>query len=203
VRRIARDRALPVHDKRDSTGICFIGERPFAEFLAHYLPATPGDIETPDGRKLGRHRGLMYYTLGQRQGLEVGGVRGAAEAPWYVADKDLARNVLVVVQDHEHALLMSNEFDTEPARWIDDRPPAARFSCTVKTRYRQADQACEVTVGSDGSCVVRTRDRQRAVTPGQSAVFYDGDACLGGAVITRRRYNSAVQSSPIESPEVA
>jgi tRNA-uridine 2-sulfurtransferase len=214
VRRIARERALPVHDKRDSTGICFVGERPFAEFLAHYLPARPGDIETPEGRHLGRHRGLMYYTLGQRQGLEVGGVRGASEAPWYVASKDLARNVLVVVQEHDHALLMSTEFDTAPARWIAG-VSAQSFECTVKTRYRQSDQACIVELAADGTCLVRTREPQRAVTPGQSAVFYDGETCLGGAVIARTRYNSeaefaphdrvpsADQSGPFESPEVA
>lgn len=203
VRRIAHERALPVHDKHDSTGICFIGERPFAEFLAGYLPAQPGVIEGPDGRRLGTHKGLMYYTLGQRQGLHVGGVRGASEAPWYVAEKDLARNVLVVVQEHDHPLLLSSEFETAAAHWIGGEPPAAEFACTVKTRYRQADQACEVTVGADGSCRVRTRTPQRAVTPGQSAVFYDGETCLGGAVIARRGYNSKVDSGPIVSPEVA
>ena len=183
VRRLAHEQALPVHDKRDSTGICFIGERPFAEFLAQYLPAQPGPIETPTGRRLGTHRGLMYYTLGQRQGLEVGGVRGAAEKPWYVAAKDLRRNTLVVVQQHDHPLLLCSEFITEPAHWTAGAAPAARFSCTVKTRYRQADQACEVRVLTDGRCGVRTDVAQRAVTPGQSAVFYQGDECLGGAVI--------------------
>ncbi|MFO1392570.1 MAG: tRNA 2-thiouridine(34) synthase MnmA [Steroidobacteraceae bacterium] len=191
VRRIARERALPVHDKRDSTGICFIGERPFAQFLSGYLGAKSGRIETPDGRILGEHRGLMYYTLGQRQGLEVGGVRGAAEAPWYVAAKDLPRNVLVVVQQHDHPLLMSNEIETEPAHWVADAPPAGRFDCTVKTRYRQADQDCTVEIRPDGGCVAHTRLPQRAVTPGQSAVFYEGQVCLGGAVIARSRYNSA------------
>ena len=186
VRRIAHARALPVHDKRDSTGICFIGERPFAEFLSSYLPAQPGPIETPEGRRLGTHRGLMNYTLGQRQGIEVGGVRGAAEAPWYVAAKDLARNTLVVVQQHDHPLLMCVEFATEPASWVAGSPPASRFDCAVKTRYRQADQACSVEVRGDGSCVVRTAAPQRAVTPGQSAVFYDGDNCLGGAVIASK-----------------
>jgi tRNA-specific 2-thiouridylase len=187
VRRIAHARALPVHDKRDSTGICFIGERPFAEFLSQYLPAKPGDIEAADGRRLGRHRGLMYYTLGQRQGLEVGGVKGASERPWYVAAKDLARNVLVVVQDHDHPLLMADEIVTERAQWVAGREPAATFSCTVKTRYRQADQACAVAVRPDGRCTIRTAAPQRAVTPGQSAVFYDGDACLGGAIIASTR----------------
>jgi len=192
VRRIAHDRALPVHDKRDSTGICFIGERPFAEFLAQYLPAQPGTIEASDGRVLGRHRGLMYYTLGQRQGLALGGVRGAAEAPWYVAGKDLRRNVLVVTQRHDDPRLMSQEFETEPARWIAGAPPGTEFACTVKTRYRQPDQACTVTTSADGRCRVRTEAPQRAVTPGQSAVFYDGETCLGGAVIARYEPESAV-----------
>jgi tRNA-specific 2-thiouridylase len=185
VRRIAHERALPVHDKRDSTGICFIGERPFAEFLARYLPAQPGPIEATDGHVLGRHRGLMYYTLGQRQGLHLGGVRGAAEAPWYVADKDLGRNVLVVTQQADDPRLMSREFATEPTHWISGAAPAREFACTVKTRYRQPDQACTVAVRDDGRCQVRTDLPQRAVTPGQSAVFYDGDTCLGGAVIER------------------
>jgi tRNA-specific 2-thiouridylase len=185
VRRIAHERALPVHDKRDSTGICFIGERPFAEFLARYLPAQPGRIEDTAGRVLGRHRGLMYYTLGQRQGLALGGVRGAGEAPWYVAGKDLARNVLVVTQLHDDPLLLSREFETEPVHWIADRPPAPGFACAVKTRYRQPDQPCTVTVLPDGRCRVRTEVPQRAVTPGQSAVLYEGDTCLGGGVIAR------------------
>jgi tRNA-specific 2-thiouridylase len=203
VRRIAHEQALPVHDKRDSTGICFIGERPFAEFLRKYLPAQPGAIETPEGRRLGTHRGLMFYTLGQRQGLEIGGVRGAPDAPWYVAEKDLIRNRLVVVQDREHPLLMSREFTTEPATWIAGLPPASAFSCVVKTRYRQPDQVCDVFVAENGHCHVRTRDPQRAITPGQAAVFYDGEVCLGGAVIAWSRYNSAAQTGPFASPEVA
>jgi tRNA-uridine 2-sulfurtransferase len=192
VRRIAHERALPVHDKRDSTGICFIGERPFAEFLAQYLPARPGPIETADGRRVGTHRGLMYYTLGQRQGLEVGGVRGAREKPWYVAGKDLSRNALVIVQEHDHPLLLADEITTEPALWIAGAPPpAAAFSCTVKTRYRQADQPCTVAVRPDGCCVIRTARPQRAVTPGQFAVYYDGETCLGGAVIASARHAPA------------
>ena len=191
VRRMAHARALPVHDKRDSTGICFIGERPFAEFLAQYLPAQPGTIEATDGRVLGRHRGLMYYTLGQRQGLALGGIRGAAEAPWYVAAKDLGRNVLIVTQRHDDPRLMSRAFETEPAHWIAGTAPGREFACTVKTRYRQPDQACAVAIGDDGRCRVRTVAPQRAVTPGQSAVFYDGEACLGGAVIARVEPESA------------
>jgi tRNA-specific 2-thiouridylase len=191
VRRIAHERALPVHDKRDSTGICFIGERPFAEFLAGYLPAQPGPIEDTSGRVLGHHRGLMYYTLGQRQGLAVGGVRGAAEAPWYVAEKDLVRNVLVVSQRHDDPRLTSREFETEPGHWIAGTPPGAEFRCTVKTRYRQPDQPCTVTVLADGRCRVRTERPQRAVTPGQSAVFYEAEACLGGGVIASVRTSAA------------
>ena len=188
VRRIAHARALPVHDKRDSTGICFIGERPFAQFLEQYLPARPGNIETPEGRLLGTHRGLMYYTLGQRQGLEIGGVRGAAEKPWYVAAKDLVRNVLVAVQEHEHPLLLADEITTEPAIWVAGNPPSnAPFPCTVKTRYRQADQSCVVEVSRDGRCVIRTDRSLRAVTPGQCAFLYDGEVCLGGAVIACAR----------------
>jgi tRNA-specific 2-thiouridylase len=199
VRRIAHEHALPVHDKRDSTGICFIGERPFAEFLATYLPATPGPIEGPDGRRLGTHRGLMYYTLGQRQGLALGGVRGAAEKPWYVAAKKLGCNTLVVVQQHDHPLLMSDEISTERAHWIAGQAPVAaggRFRCTVKTRYRQADQPCEVEVLPGGGCLVRTDMEQRAVTPGQSAVFYEGPVCLGGAVIASTARNRARVESP-------
>jgi len=183
VRRIAHERALPVHDKRDSTGICFIGERPFAEFLAGYLPAQPGAIEDLSGRRLGRHRGLMYYTVGQRQGLEIGGLRGAAEAPWYVARKDLDRNVLVVVQGNEHPALHTQQFRTEVAHWIAGHPPAACFDCTVQLRHRQAPQDCSVTVHDDGACEIHCRRPQRAVAAGQSAVFYRGDLCLGGAII--------------------
>ena len=183
VRRIAHERALPVHDKRDSTGICFIGERPFAEFLRGYLPAQPGPVETTGGRVLGRHRGLMYYTLGQRRGLELGGVRGAAEAPWYVVAKDLGRNLLVVSQDGHDARLYCQEFETEPAHWIAGTPPAPGFGCTARLRHRQPDRPCAVTVRADGTCRVRMARPERAVTPGQSAVFYDGEVCLGGAVV--------------------
>jgi tRNA-specific 2-thiouridylase len=134
----------------------------------------------------------MYYTLGQRQGLEVGGVRGAAESPWYVARKDLGRNTLVVVQSHDHPLLLSDEILTEPALWVAGSPPPGdTLRCTVKTRYRQADQACTVDLRPDGRCLVRTDLAQRAVTPGQSAVFYDGPVCLGGAVIAATSHPAA------------
>jgi tRNA-specific 2-thiouridylase len=183
VRDLAVSRGLAVHDKRDSTGICFIGERPFAEFVAGFLPAQPGALETDAGRRIGTHRGLMYYTLGQRQGLELGGVRGASESPWYVAAKDLERNVLVVVQDPAHPRLVSRRFRTERAAWVVGEPPATEFRATVRSRYRQPDQDCNVMTRADGSCEVTTDELQRAVTPGQSAVFYAGDRCLGGAVI--------------------
>ena len=204
VRRLARAHAIRVHDKRDSTGICFIGERPFAEFLANYLPARPGLIETPEGRALGTHRGLMYYTLGQRQGLELGGVRGAAERPWYVAAKDLARNTLVVVQEGDHALLLADEIHTEAVDWIAGAAPVdarERFECTVKTRYRQPDQPCSVEVQADGGTIIRTTGPQRAVTPGQSAVFYQGETCLGGGVITEARLSSSASLPAQRHPD--
>jgi tRNA-specific 2-thiouridylase len=185
VRRLAREQTLPVFDKKDSTGICFIGERPFAQFLETYLPAQPGHIETLEGRRVGQHRGLMYYTLGQRQGLGIGGRNDAGEAPWYVADKDLARNVLIVVQGHDHAAMQRGEAWASQLAWVAGEPPAPRFECTSKVRYRQADQACHVEVLADGGVHVRFHQPQRAVTPGQYVVFYVGDVCLGGGVVDR------------------
>jgi tRNA-specific 2-thiouridylase len=187
VRAIAKQLALPVFDKKDSTGICFIGERPFAAFLEQYLPAQPGEIRTDDGRRLGRHRGLMYYTLGQRQGLRIGGRQDASEEPWYVAAKDLARNELIVVQGHDHPLLLSNELTAAQTTWVAGNAPARHFRCTAKVRYRQPDQQCEVTVRDDGNLEVRFVEPQRAVTPGQYAVFFRDDECLGGAVIEATR----------------
>src|SRR5262245_15457086 len=183
VRRMARELALPVFDKKDSTGICFIGERPFADFLAQYLPAQPGGIETEDGRTLGEHRGLMYYTLGQRQGLRIGGRNDASEEAWYVADKDLRRNVLVVVQGHDHPALLRSELCASQLSWVGGAPLAAELECTAKVRYRQADQACRVQILPGGSCSVHFATPQRAVTPGQYVVFYRGEECLGGGVI--------------------
>jgi tRNA-specific 2-thiouridylase len=183
VRALAAEAGLPVAQKKDSTGICFIGERPFREFLGRYLVAEPGDMLDPHDRIVGRHIGLPYYTLGQRQGLGIGGGHGAGNAPWYVAGKNAARNTLLVVQGHDHPLLMSDGLLSEAASWIAGHPPEARFSCTAKTRYRQTAEACEVEVLDDGRCQVRFARPQRAVTPGQSVVFYRGDECLGGAVI--------------------
>jgi tRNA-uridine 2-sulfurtransferase len=183
VRRMARELTLPVFDKKDSTGICFIGERPFAEFLAQYLPAQPGDIETAEGRQVGEHRGLMYYTLGQRQGLRIGGRTDAAQDAWYVAAKDLRRNVLVVVQGHDHPALFSSELTASQLTWVAGEAPAAHFRATAKVRYRQLDQDCNVRVLASGRCEVEFAEPQRAVTPGQYVVFYGNEECLGGGVI--------------------
>ena len=178
VRELAREAGLPVFDKPDSTGICFIGERPFREFLARYIPTNPGDIVTERGEVVGRHRGLAFYTLGQRGGLEIGGRAGQREDAWYVAAKNLARNELIAVQGHDHPLLVSRALATGPCNWL-VQPPAPQFDSQIKVRYRQADQACHATTSADGALDVRFTEPQRAVTPGQFAVLYDGDRCLG------------------------
>jgi tRNA-specific 2-thiouridylase len=182
VRERARRAGLPVFDKPDSTGICFIGERPFREFLARYVAKSPGPIESADGESLGTHDGLAFYTLGQRAGLHIGGRCGRAQAPWYVAAKDSARNALIVVQGHDHPLLESRGLGTGPWHWL----AAARreaFRCNVKVRYRQNDQPALLEPRPDGGMHVVFEEPQRAVTPGQYAVAYDGERCLGGAVI--------------------
>ena len=188
VRARARAAGLDVFDKKDSTGICFIGERPFREFLSTYLPASPGDIRTPEGEKIGEHHGLMYYTLGQRQGLGIGGRRDAGDEAWYVAAKDLGQNVLIVVQG-DHRLRYSNALVATTANWINGLPgPLAQgqpFKCKVKLRYRQPDQDCTVLLDENQSLLVCFADSQADVTPGQFAVFYAGERCLGGAVIDR------------------
>lgn len=182
VRRLAEEAGLITHDKKDSTGICFIGERKFSDFLKQYLPAQPGAIETPDGQVIGEHQGLMYHTIGQRQGLGIGGLSHFNDEPWYVAQKNLDRNVLVAVQGKHHPLLLSNVLTTGAVDWVAGEPPANAFRCHAKTRYRQPDQACHVQVEGD-RCRVVFDEQQRAVTPGQSVVFYDGNTCLGGGVI--------------------
>ena len=182
-RALAKDAGFANHGKKDSTGICFIGERRFTEFLGKYLPAQPGDIVTPEGRVMGRHNGLMYYTLGQRQGIGIGGTRDTTAEPWYVAGKDMERNRLLVVQGHDHPRLMSPVLDAIHLHWISGAAPALPLRCAAKTRYRQADQACRVSRAGQDSCRVEFDTPQRAVTPGQYAVFYDGEECLGGGVI--------------------
>ena len=185
VRRLAREAALPTAQKKDSTGICFVGERDFREFLAHYIPARPGEIRSVDGARVGEHSGVFFYTLGQREGLHIGGIKGRPAAPWFVVGKDVASNVLIVDQGSESDWLLSRELVSEPAHWVTGAPPAATFECSAKTRYRQRDEPCRVTVTDNGGVSVRFQSAQRAVTPGQSVVFYLDDECLGGAVILR------------------
>lgn len=183
VRAMARASGLPNHDRKDSTGICFIGERPFTEFLSRHLPDEPGLIEDPEGRVLGHHQGLSRYTLGQRQGLRVGGVAGADDAPWYVAGKDAGRNVLRVVQGHDHPGLFSEGLTAARPHWIEGTPPVLPLACTARTRHRQPDRPCRVMAAPGGRLSVRFAAPQRALTPGQFVVFYEGDTCLGGATI--------------------
>jgi len=180
VRRIALDAGLPNHAKKDSTGICFIGERPFREFLNRYLPKVPGPIVDGAGRTIGEHIGLAFYTIGQRKGIGIG---GAGEA-WYVAGKDLATNKLIVVQGHEHPLLLKGSLAADETTWIAGVAPAERSQHTAKTRYRQADAPCTLARVVESEIRVDFAAPQWAVTPGQSVVLYDGEACLGGGVIT-------------------
>ena len=183
VRELAAQHHLITHNKKDSTGICFIGERDFKHFLQRYLPAQPGSIQTPEGEIIGRHDGLMYYTRGQRQGLHIGGLAGYGPDPWYVADKDLATNVLIVVQGHDHQLLRGHWLEAEQLEWVSAQPPSLPLRCTAKTRYRQQDAACSVVAVESGRVRVHFDDPQWAITLGQSVVFYQDDACLGGGVI--------------------
>jgi tRNA-uridine 2-sulfurtransferase len=189
VRRIAREAALPNHAKKDSTGICFIGERPFREFLNRYLPREPGPIMTPEGIRVGTHIGLAFYTIGQRKGIGIGGIAGGNAAAgagdaWYVAQKDIGANALIVVQGHDHALLLRNSLKAQSASWVSGDAPAKGVTHSAKTRYRQADSACIVTRSEEEEIALEFAQPQWAVTPGQSVVLYDGPFCLGGAVIS-------------------
>lgn len=183
VRRMAEEAGLVTHDKKDSTGICFIGERRFSDFLKTYLPAQPGPIKTPDGDVIGQHQGLMYHTIGQRQGLGIGGLNGYSSEPWYVAEKDLQRNILIAVQGQQHPLLYSEGLYTWSIDWVDEAP-LMPLRCVAKTRYRQPDQHCLLEAVAEGYRVIFD-EPQRAITPGQSVVFYQGQVCLGGGVIER------------------
>ncbi|KAB2898743.1 MAG: tRNA 2-thiouridine(34) synthase MnmA [Dokdonella sp.] len=184
VRELARTAGLPNHDKKDSTGICFIGERDFRSFLAHYIPAQPGPIRAPDGGEIGVHEGVFYYTLGQRGGLGIGGRRDGDGTPWYVVGKDVAANVLYAAQGNASHWLQSRRLAAGALSWVDGAAPAVAFTCSAMTRYRQAPQPCRVEVDGD-TAIVSFAAPQRAVAPGQSVVFYDGDTCLGGGVIDR------------------
>ncbi len=183
VRAIAEDLGLATAKKKDSTGICFIGERKFKDFLARYLPAQAGDIKTVDGQVIGRHDGLMYHTLGQRKGLGIGGVKGASENAWYVVEKDLVNNVLIVAQGQDNSALLSSGLIASQLHWVDRQPIREKRRCTVKTRYRQADIDCVIEPLDDETIRVVFDEPQIAVTPGQSAVFYQGEVCLGGGII--------------------
>nr|WP_024967780.1 tRNA 2-thiouridine(34) synthase MnmA [Pantoea sp. IMH] len=186
VRRLAEELELVTAKKKDSTGICFIGERKFRDFLGRYLPAQPGAIVNTEGETVGEHQGLMYHTLGQRKGLGIGGLKQAGDEPWYVVDKDVANNLLVVAQGHEHPRLMSVGLTAQQLHWVDRQPLAAPLRCVVKTRYRQEDIPCTVTPLGDDRIEVRFDEPVAAVTPGQSAVFYLDEICLGGGIIEAR-----------------
>lgn len=185
VRRLAEAAGLLTHNKKDSTGICFIGEKDFGQFLSRFLPAQPGAIVTPEGKRLGEHQGLMYYTLGQRKGLGIGGRQDADESPWFVVGKRLAENALVVAQGHDHPLLFSSQLTASDLNWVAGQAPEAPLRLSAKTRYRQNDQACTLTSIEGDRCTVIFDTPQRAMTPGQSVVFYQGDECLGGGIIER------------------
>jgi tRNA-specific 2-thiouridylase len=199
VRELAEQHNLVTHNKKDSTGICFIGERRFKDFLQTYIPAQPGAIVTDKGTIIGQHQGLMYHTIGQRQGLGIGGVKDAGDAPWYVADKNLDTNELLIVQGADHPLLYHSELEANQCHWITCAAATTRFRCKAKIRYRQVDQDCEVILASTENKQIQAQqdplntvlkvifdEPQRAITPGQSIVFYDGNVCLGGAVIQSR-----------------
>jgi tRNA-uridine 2-sulfurtransferase len=183
VREIAEKAGLATAMKKDSTGICFIGERNFREFLQNYLPAKPGNIETVDGEVIGRHDGLMYYTLGQRQGLGIGGGHGKTGQPWFVVDKDLERNVLIVAEGAGHPRLYSTSLIATDVNWISGKEPESSFTCTAKFRYRQPDQGVTVHLREGNTVEVVFDQPQKAVTPGQAVVFYNGEECLGGGII--------------------
>ncbi|MDO8413188.1 MAG: tRNA 2-thiouridine(34) synthase MnmA [Gallionellaceae bacterium] len=184
IREIARQYGLSNHAKKDSTGICFIGERPFREFLNRYLPNQPGEMRTPEGQIVGQHIGLSFYTIGQRQGLGIGGAKDSSGEPWFVAGKDMVKNYLIVVQGHDHPALLTHHLDATDLHWISGVAPNLTHSYAAKTRYRQADAACTMTSLSHGNGNFEFTRAQWAVTPGQSVVVYDGEICLGGGIIT-------------------
>lgn len=183
VRRIADQAGFVNSGKKDSTGICFIGEKNFGQFLSQFLPAQPGLMQTPEGETIAEHHGLMYYTLGQRKGIGVGGRNDANEEPWFVVGKKLEENILVIAQGHDHPLLQSQQLKAIEVNWISGKEPQLPYRCKAKTRYRQQDQDCTIVDKEGSSYVVEFDKPQRAMTPGQSVVFYQDDECLGGGVI--------------------
>jgi len=183
VRRLATEAGLITHDKKDSTGICFIGERPFRDFLSQYIPIKTGSICTLDGKVIGEHQGVQFYTLGQRQDLGIGGVKGAKDGPWYVISKDIESNTLIVSQGHDHPLLLSRGLTAVNLRWINGKTLKTPFLCKAKTRYRQVDQQCTIQSLDGDTGIIHFENKQRAATPGQYIVFYADDVCLGGGVI--------------------
>ncbi|MEQ1545902.1 tRNA 2-thiouridine(34) synthase MnmA [Methyloglobulus sp.] len=186
IRKLAQQAGFDNCRKKDSTGICFIGERKFKEFLQRYLPTQPGEMRSPEGQVIGKHQGLMYYTLGQRQGLGIGGVKDAPYEPWYVLDKDLSNNILIVGQGHDHPLMLHNTLEASRLDWCNNKPLTQAIECAAKTRYRQQDQSCRVEPLGEDRCKVSFDEPQRAITPGQSVVFYQGEICLGGGIIESR-----------------
>jgi tRNA-specific 2-thiouridylase len=184
VRKLALDAGFPNANKKDSTGICFIGERKFKNFLNTYLPTQKGNMETPDRKMMGQHDGLMFYTLGQRQGLGIGGRPDGSNAPWYVVGKDLARNVLIVAEGDNHPLLYGDTLTANQLHWVIGAAPETHFKCTAKIRYRQTEEPATIEMLNDAdTCKVTFDNPQRAITPGQSVVFYDNTICLGGGII--------------------
>lgn len=201
VREIAADAGFINHKKKDSTGICFIGERKFSDFLNRFLPAEPGDIVTSSGSVIGQHHGLMFHTIGQRQGLGIGGIANAKDEPWFVVEKDLKNNHLIVEQGHDHPLLMHQQLSASQLSWVDGQAPDLPLSCCAKNRYRQTDQACTIHMSKDGHLIVDFEAPQRAITPGQSVVFYQADNCLGGGIIEQRNHcqNDLIATNEAES----
>jgi len=184
VREIAENAGFINYDKKDSTGICFIGERNFRDFLSQFIPAQPGEMQTAEGKVIGEHQGIMYYTLGQRKGLGIGGLNAAKEEPWFVVGKRIAENILVVEQGHNHPLLQSDCLTATDLHWTcGELPTLLPYRCKAKTRYRQVDQACTITEHNNDTIQVVFDEKQRAMTPGQSIVFYQGDECIGGGII--------------------
>ncbi|KAF3977088.1 MAG: tRNA 2-thiouridine(34) synthase MnmA [Methylococcales symbiont of Iophon sp. n. MRB-2018] len=188
LRAIAKKAGFNNHKKKDSVGICFIGERKFTEFLQRYLPTQPGEMRTPEGQYIAQHQGLMYYTLGQRQGLGIGGVKNTPDEPWYVLEKDLNNNILIVGQGHDHPLILHNTLEAGQLDWCSNKPLSDSIHCKAKTRYRQSDQACFLQPLENDRCKAIFDKPQRAITPGQSVVFYEGEICLGGGII-EAKYN--------------